>query len=564
MATPETITTSDFKLNAPEQGPGFRMYRPEVIQKAVNDLADVYGDTINNILNVLNITGDTTIIGVGGGVRPMAIGNTTAGRSNTSLNTITKGNCILRLHSSGQLIVAWKEYTGSGNLHEIFLKKAISPFTTWTNLAGDSQDPTVLAPAYNQTANQAIMLCENTEDGNLNVFTQDQTAGEIKQYIYAYDETNGTFAISSSNTTVASTPGVYLGDVIGAENYLIMAVTQTGLSECGNILIASNSAPTAWAQVAHYNAITYSGANYSFSNHQEQKRLVNMGDGRILALMEIRDTNGNTNIAWALSTDGGANWPVGDAGSGTAYELNYPGDASGLIIPQTAGGVWDTSNVIGASSGGAGVVQCWEACHIAGTDRVGLVFLGKEDATTAGQKAGVLYTEFDADTLTWTDQADHVILTPHTVSATGLGASSKLGFNNGGGEYRVCGGKAACGSDGTMRAFWMHGHSAGSGGQDIITGIHYRRLATGGDGANSADWTAEREAIPFSNIAAANASADRYRKGEFLGCKEGMVVVNGNLYFPVLWTEMQGLTTKYMAFASLYFALLPVALLDMP
>ena len=546
-------------FSAVEVVPGGRF---GVSDPGTESLLNNLNTVINNIVNEVNNVSSTTVniaLGQGGGVRPVTIGYTTPGRSDISLESITKGNEILRLHTSGQMIVAWREYTGAGALYEIFLKKAYSPYLQWTNLAGDSQEPTKLAPPFTQTANQSVVICVNRSNGDLNVFTYDTTALAIKQYIYSFDGAN--FSLSTSNNTVIGAPvGLYLGDALSTADRMILLASEGGGvgASVGNVITALNNIPTAWGQVARYGNTYFGGAIFGFTGFGDQKRLIDMGGGRILALMETcSSTVADQNIAWAMSKDNGATWPQGDTTTSTLQEINYPGDATGWVIPQTAGGAWNTGNIMNSGFGGFGVHACWNAAPIAGTSRVGLVFLGKPDPTTAGQLSGILYTEFDADALSWTPQASHVRLTPQCL-ANVAGTSSKLTYSSGGFAWDMAG-KCICGSDGVVRVFWMHGYDL-SGNDDPLTGIHYRRLASDGVATDTSDWWSEREVIPFSAITP-NAAV---RFGEFCGCKEGAVIINGKLFYPVMWTQRQGSFSKNMAYTELMLALIPIGLIDLP
>lgn len=543
-------------FEALEVVPGGRFNGDPGMENLLATLTTILGDIINQG-NTSETTINSLTAGLGGlGVRPMVIGYTTPGRNNAAIASLTRGGEVLQLHSSGDLIVAWKEWTGAGNLWEIFLKKstAASNYLVWTNLAGDSQEPTSIAPAFAQLSLYGVLFCENTKSGDLNVFVYDNTAATIKQYVYTFDGTN--FALSLSNQTVSSGCFLTLGDVLCTRDYLVLLERENNIP--ATVVIASVDSPTSWAEVVSYNAVTYSGANYAMTSGSDQKRLIDFGDGRVLALFEVLSGT-DYNIGWAMSDDYGATWPVGDTGSGTEEEINYPGEKSGLLFPQTSGGAWSSANLIPAGFGGLTYAE-WNAARIAGTNRVGLVFLAKPDPSGGAQASGVLYAEFDADALTWTAQADMVRLAPANVGSVGV-TSGPLYFNDGVTAAQGVGGKCVCASDGVVRCFWMHGHDVSASTADRIVGIHYRRLNTGADAEDTTEWRAQREAIPLH----AEVSSASYYVSEFVGCKQGLVTINEVAYFPVIWWHHTlGATTKTMTYAELRFALLPVALLDLP
>jgi hypothetical protein len=191
------------------------------------------------------------------------------------------------------------------------------------------------------------------------------------------------------------------------------------------------------------------------------------------------------------------------------------------------------------------------------------VYLASPDPTvdnTFTERGGITYAEFDADALTWTNQDDMPQISPGNLSASGT-TTTKLRAYNGTDSIDAYTGKCVCGSDGVVRLFWMHGHDVAGTTADRSVGIHYRRLSVGADAIDTNQWYATREAIPFH----AEGSTVSYWVSEFSGCKEGLVRIGNTSYFPVMWwQQVVGSAAKQMTYAELRFALLPVALLDLP
>ena len=157
-----------------------------------------------------------------------------------------------------------------------------------------------------------------------------------------------------------------------------------GVGRVGNVITALNNIPTAWGQVGATGTPIGGGAIFGFTGFGDQKRLIDMEADASRADGDLFLTVADQNIAWAMSKqDNGATWPQGDTTTSTLQEINYPGDATGWVIPQTAGGAWNTGNIANSGFGGFGVHACWNAAPIAGNKPGRPGVLGKLDPTTA-------------------------------------------------------------------------------------------------------------------------------------------------------------------------------------
>jgi hypothetical protein len=540
MATTVTLPQLNLQRVTPQTLPGGTLY-DQIMQDVLRRIGDNFAtleETVNNIIN------NTGVVNIGFGT---SAGAWVIGQGKSAISVFaeqqTFGNECLRLMADGQLVVAWLEFISNsgGNHYAYRMMKAASPYNLWTNLEGTAQEPTeyelpdLSAPA---AAQRCPIFVQNTTTGSLLFFYQDIGANTImaKQFTYS----GGNWAAGSSITVVtAAAVAIHLGNAICTSTTILLSGWLNG-TDVGRVFAASVTGETVWSQTAQFGGAFNGG---------QQKRFVDMGDGRVVMLLEGTDPaiSGTRSLGWALSRDGGLSFPVGD-GTGL-QDIGYAGDESGWMFPSTAG-TFVTGNFVFS-----GLAASWSAARIGTTERIGLVYLAENVATSGNRDSGIFYAEFDLETLTWTAQDDHIRLTPH-----GQGTSSgKLTTTDGSGNSTDISSKAVCATDGVPRAFWLHAYETGLG-SDVPVGIHYRRVIDDGDALSDIDWQTQREAIFFGGTR----GEQYFSSSQFCGCKEGTVTIGDVDFYPVCWVRRRDAGSALGARMEIMFQLLPLAVLDAP
>lgn len=549
-------SVSDFILpdmSAPQQVPG-----GQFISQMEEDRWNKLRDALNLIVDNLQVT-INFIIGSGDGARysggnaAYVVGNTTLGREIGDTENIT-GTCGLRLHSSGQLILVWREYTGAGNIWQTFAIKAAAPYTKWTNLAGNSADPTIINPGIPEASNNKTLYICNPETASIHFFFQDNGTGDLLQVDYDFDGEN--FTESTVGVVLAGlTTDVWFGDIVYSGRSLLMGLRDAAANVAGRIYRATAISPRSWGEVAKFQNIYFAGTAYGGFTSSYQRQFVDLGDGRLLHLMEIVDSGGNNNLAWVMSGDSGLTWPLGDPTTLTVRELNYEGQASGVIFPQTSAVLCPTANMVLS-----GHSKVWHAAHIEGTSRVGLTYLAYYDVD-AGSYSGVMYCEFDADTSSWTTPSDHVLLTPQNLSYNGANYTGLWAVQGGANAAANAGGQYMVGVDGVPRPLWVHGFRDANGfEEDTPLAIATRRIDAGDDITESQNWHSIKEIYQFYPLQ----GTSLFRQVNFEGCRDGIVTIDNVDYVAVTWSRRLSslYLTNFSAEWEILFKLIPIAAMN--
>lgn len=531
---------------------------------ATERLLSVLQPILNNIITEINEGGDTNTITItvgAGTMGPWQIAHTQSPvLTNTDYAPLTNAQKCLRLLTDGTMIFAWREKENGTNRLRYYARKSVAPYNRWTNLAGNSQESEEVAsflPSSASAEYSAITFAQNQASGNLLFFYSYQSGGnkiiEAKEWVRGGD---GTFSVGSTHTVDTdalwtNSGMVACADAVGTEDRVILLcnrdenLTGVGGGCVGKVYTADNGNMTAWVERATFRNF-FAGVVTATGDLGRQQRLVDLGGGRVLAVMEDELSASRRNLLWALSQDNGVTWP------GTVF-----GQVAGTggVLPLSGAG-YATGNVETARWGSDNYGGVWDVGAIAGTTRAGLIYRGVREASSGNRDPGVMYAEFDAalnsGTGGWWDQADHLFLSRHAgVTQTGGGY-----VGEGNRFWQVF----FCGADGVPRAFWMHNYLTSADGFHTAMGIAYRRLVTGGNPKAATDWLNAREIQTFFS--------DQYaskRVIEMTGLREGTVSVDeGDVRIPIAYTRLRdNVSTSYhFPGADFLLQLWPVAEID--